>query len=513
MAGPRLHPRIRHVPALLGFTIVILVAPVSLESAQQTPVNPVAQAQALRASGNFTAAAELLRNQLAEEPDNGDAARLLAQTLYWLKDVDEARKVYDLALARHPNDTAVRLDYARMLLETGRRREAAQLLMPLQARAETQVEANALLGTLAYWEGDLTAAQRRFQSVLQSSPKHPESLRQLREIQTLTAPWVRVSSGIGSDDQPLDRLAFGVEGGWFATPLLPVTFRVQPASYRVNDASTRRVTVGEVELSHFAPAAQLETQATAGIVQRRGGNEGSDWTGRASLGIRLPQHVVLRAKADRLPYFSTTSSFDSEVAVQSRTVLVRWEDPRGWLGEAAFQHQEFPDDNSTRSAYAWQLAPVVHRPLTEIHVGYAFSAENAEESRFVLAAPAQAFAVTDPGFSTAGRYSPYYTPIHLVSHSLIASLTLTPTTRTTFRLRGGRAIHAKEDAPVFVVTQGQVQPAFARRTFSPWHTYASVDLPLGRRTTLAVTGEHSRTAFYTWWATGVGITTRFQATP
>jgi tetratricopeptide (TPR) repeat protein len=514
MIGMQPATRDHCLPAALGLTIVFLALSISVRAAQQLPPqHPVVEALRLRENGDLTQAAQLLRDQLARDPDNGDAARLLAQTLYWLKEVDEARRVYNVAVARHPGDTAVRLEYSRMLLETGRREEARQILAPLQTNAATQADADTLLGTAAYWEGDLSAARRLFESALRSSPTHGEALRQLLEIRVASAPWIRLSSGVGRDDQPLDRLAFGIEGGWFATPLLPFTLRVQPATYRVNDASTRRLMTAEVEMSHFAPASRLETQLAGGLVHRWNDSERAEWTARAAVGVRLPKHLTLRAKAERQPYFSTTSSLESRISVGSGTALLHWEDPQGWIGEVAYQHQRFPDDNSIRSAYAWQLAPLIHRPRAEFQGGYAFARENADDSRFVLAVPGQTVPVSDVRFNTTGRYSPYYTPSHLVSHSLIAATMLRPAPQVTLRVRGGRALHASEDAPGFLVSEGVLQRVYTPRTFSPWNAHGSVEIGLNRRTTFSATGEYGRTAFYTWWTAGVGVTTRFRTTP
>jgi Tfp pilus assembly protein PilF len=514
MIGPPLTARTCRVSTLVWLAVVVFSTPVHLGAAQgvATP-SSIVEAERLRASGDLTGAARLLREQLAREPDNGDAARLLAQTLYWLRDFEEARRVYDAALARHPNDSAVRLDYARMLLDTGRWDEARELLSQLQSNAAIRADADALLATLAYWQGDLSTAQRLFESVLRANPAHREAQRQLSEVRAATASWIRISTGFGRDDQPLDRVALGVEARWFATPLLPITLRVQPSTYRVTDAQSSRMMSAEVEVSHFAPASGLETQLAGGFLQRWNAPEGADWTGRGAVGIRLPKHVTLRAKADRLPYLFTTSSLESRILVHSGTALLHWEDPRGWLGEAAYQLQRFPDDNSIRSMYAWQLAPVLQRPRATLQAGYAFARENADESRFVLARPAQPFPVSDPRFSTEGRYSPYYTPSHLVSHSLIASAIFRPTPQTTFSVRGGRAVHATEDAPLFLVTQGQLLPTFANRSVSPWNAHGSLDIAVNGRTTLSATGEYGRTAFYTWWTTGVGVTARFRATP
>jgi len=483
-----------------------------LGSQAPTPDLPT-QAQRLRDAGNIAAAAELLRTQLAREPDNGDVARLLAQTLYWLQDFAGARAVYDIALARHPEDTALRLQYGRMLAETGERARARELVTPLQRIQTTEVEANALLGTIAYWEGDLTTAQQLFEEVLRVNPTHAEARRQHEEILAASAPWVRVSSGFGRDDQPLDRVALGFEAGWFATPLLPVTVRVEPLIYRLDDSTTRRLLAAEVSVAHFAPGPRLETQLSGGVFRRSISEQELDWKARATLGVRLPRRLTARVRAERTPYLYTTSSLDAPVVVQTGTALLHFEDPRGWLGEAAYQHQRFPDDNTIRTVYAWQLVPLMHENAAELQVGYSFVTENADESRFVLALPVQPYLPGDPRFSTTGRYAPYYTPSRTVTHSVIVAATLRPSRSTALRMGGGHALRATEDAPAFVVSSGQVQRTMTSRAFSPWNLRGSLEIALGGHATLSANGERGRTAFYDWWTTGLQVTHRFRAAP
>jgi tetratricopeptide (TPR) repeat protein len=473
----------------------------------------VAEAQGLRNAGDLAAAARILRAQLTRQPDNGDVARLLAQTLYWLKDVEGATAVYDVALARHPQDTTLRLQYGRMLADTGQRARARDVVTSLQGVPATQVEARALLGTIAYWDGDLTAAQRLFEAALRTDPTHAEAGRQLREIQEVTAPWVRVSSGVARDDQPLERVAIGVEAGWFATPLLPLTMRVEPASYRLDNSKTRRLMAAEVALAHFAPASRLDTQLAGGLLHRSDSDESPDWTGRAMLGLRLPRHLAFRVRAERTPYLYTTSSLDTPVIVHGGIALLRWDDPRGWLGEAAYHHQRFPDDNTIRTGYAWQLAPLVHRAGGDLQAGYSFTAENADESRFVLSSPEQPYPPGDPRFSMAGRYAPYYTPSRVVTHSVIAAAAVRAVSGTTLRLGGAYGFHATEDAPAFVTSPGRVDRAMASRGFSPWNVRGSLDVALSRHATLSATGEHGRSAFYEWSTAGLHLAYRFRATP
>ena len=482
---------------------VLLLRPVPLWASQAPTPDALTQAQRLRDAGNIAGAAELLRPQLTREPDNGDAARLLAQTLYWLQDLGGARAIYEEALARHPQDTTLRLQFGRMLAETGERARARELVTPLQGIQTTEIEANALLGTIAYWEGDLATAQRCFEAVLRLDPSHAEVRRQHVEILAATAPWVRVSSGFRGDDQPLDRIAVGLEAGWFANPLLPITARVEPLNYRLGDSTTRSLLAAEVAVAHFAPRLRLETQMAGGVLRRSDTADELDWTGRVALGVRLTRSLVARVRTERTPYLYTASSLDAPVVIQPTTALLHLEDPRGWLGEAAYQHQLFPDDNTIRTFYAWQLVPLLHRDAAEFQGGYSFVTEDADESRFVLASPVQPYPPNDPRFNFTGYYAPYYTPSDVIAHSVIMAATLRPSRTTSVRIGGGYALHATEDAPLTMTP----------RDFSPWNVRGSLESALTGRMTLSATGELGRTAFYEWWTTGLQVTRRFRSAP
>lgn len=495
----------------IAVVLVVAVLWMAFPSAAQAQAgNVLIEAQRLRDAGNFVAAAQLLRIQLARHPDDGEAERLLAQTLYWMKDVEGARVVYEAALVRHPQDTTLRLQYARMLAETGQRSRARALLAPLTEASATRSEADTLLGTIAYWEGDLTTAERLFTEALQANPTQTDARRQLHAIQTMTAPWVRVSSGLRHDDQPLDRIGVGIEAGWFATPVLPVSVRVEPMEYRLPTGTTRRLWSAEVAIANFFPAARLETEVAGGVLQRSGGVDVSDWQGRAVVGVRLTPNLTLRGRVERAPYLYTLSSLDTPVMTQTAAALLHWSDGRGWLGEAAHEQQRFPDANVITTTYAWLLAPLVYRDRgAEIQTGYAFATGNADQSRFVLASAAQPYPPSDPRFDTAGQYVPYYTPAHLVTHSAIAAVALRPSSTITLRLSGAYPIRATDDAPRFVVSGAQVQPTTYARTFSPWNARTSLEIALRDGLTITASGELGRTPFYSWATADVHMTYRF----
>ena len=131
-----------------------LIATSTASISQQTePASPVATAGQLRDSGRFAEAIGMLRRHRALHPDDGDAIRMLAQTLYWVKDKSAARALYDSGLVLHPVDTALRLQYARMLMETGGPAQSRIILDPLVTGSPPNPQALEMLGTIAYWQG------------------------------------------------------------------------------------------------------------------------------------------------------------------------------------------------------------------------------------------------------------------------------------------------------------------------------------------------------------------------
>jgi tetratricopeptide (TPR) repeat protein len=476
----------------------------------------VAEARRLRDAGNLDASEALLRPYLQNHPDNGDAARLLAQTLYWLKRPLEARALYEEALLRHPEDVTLRIDYGRMLIETNDRSRARELLVPLSGTAASRGRAEALLGTLSYWDGDWTTAVRLFREALRADSSQADAHRQLAEILTFTAPWARVATALGHDDQTLDRVGGDIQTGWYATPLLALWARVVPTQFRLGDTVTRTLTVAKLGFSNFAPSARFETEMSAGMVQRSYGSS-SDWVGKLTLGFRLPQQLTLRVRAEREPYLYTLASLSTPVMTQTLATTLDLNGPRGWLGQAAAQSQRYPDANSVTTGYAWLLAPLLYGPSGELQVGYSVSAQNANQSRFELAQPSQPYPPGDPRYSTLGVYAPYFTPSNLFAQSVLAAFALRSSSGIEFRASGGYGVYATDDVPGFKVVSVGAPPSTTvertsqRSVFTPWNLKGSLAATLSEAWRTDITGEYARTAFYSGVTASVQLTYRFAA--
>jgi tetratricopeptide (TPR) repeat protein len=479
-------------------------------SGQASPADPVQAAIELRNAGDLPGAVRLLRIRLTERPSDPRAIRLLAQTLYWLKDFDQARTVYDTAISRHGDDIELRLEYARMLVETRRNRAARSLLEPLRDHPGAAARAHTLLGTLEYWDGRLTAAASHFRAALQADSSSVDARRQWREIATITAPWGRTSLEAAHDDQTLDRIAPAFHAGAFITPLVSIEVRARSDWYRSGDSVSRSVQSGEVSLKGYVPGLRLETELSGGLLHRSFGDPGSEWTGRLQGRIRLPSHLSIGGRAERRPYFQTVASLSIPVRVRELTAFAALDHPSGWLAEAALERLRYPDGNTQTSGYAWLLAPLLRRPAHSLALGYAFSAQDTRESRFVPALP---HPPGTPGFDPSGRYVPYYTPDDVVVHSLIGNFTIQGGRRTTFSGNGAWSLSAHEQVSALTASGPPpvAQPGRVRRAFTPWNARLGIAQDLGNGWSIRGQAEHQETAFYSASAGLIGLAYRFSA--
>lgn len=501
---------------LRQFCLALLLAGGALPGAvggQEPPADPVLAAIELRNAGDLAGAVRLLRIRLSEQPEDSEAIRLLAQTLYWLKEFDHARSVYDTALRRHRNNVDIRLDYARMLVEVGDRKHARLLLAPLLDYEAARARALTLIGTLDYWDGRLTAAAGRFRAAIEADAGSTEARRQWREIAMISAPWVRIGFEAAHDDQPIDRLTPSVQAGVFLTPLWSLELTGRSDAHRSGDTLSQTVRSGAASLKGYAPRLRLETELSGGLLHRSFGTSRGDWTGRLQGRIRLPGHLTIGARAERKPYFHTIASLTLPVSVRELTALVGLDDPSGWLGEAALAKSRFPDGNSMTSGYAWLLAPILRRGGNAVSLGYGFSAQDTRESRFVLAGSSQPTPPGGPGFDLSGRYVPYYTPDDVVIHSAIGNMTLRPGRGTTISGHGAWPVSAHEIAAAFTNSgpPPTAQEGTFRRSFTPWDVRLSIAQALAPGWSVHASGEHHRTAFYTASTGAIAIEYRFSA--
>lgn len=428
---------------------------------------------------------------------------MLAQTLYWNKDMRGASALYDSGLVLHPADTALRLQYGRFLIETGSSSTAKEILGPLVATSPSHPLAAELLGTLAYWEGDLTSARRYFEHAVATDTLLADARRQLDEIRSLSATWIRAVAFGASDDQPVRSIGGEVESGYYLNPLWTVIGRAQ-AALLGGDGSTNpssgstdlTIFVGTLGVSGSVPSSRVNVSVAGGVFNRSVPSK-LDWTGKAELGVKAGSFARVGVRAERAAYLYTQASLRTHVMMNSAGAALDI-DRNGWLGRTGYDFQKFPDDNSGSAAYAWAMAPLVRTVGATLQAGYGASYQDTRELRFVRNSG-------DP----TGHYEPYYTPQNTFIHSVVAAFTASGANGVVTRLGGSYGFHAREDAPAFgIAPGGSVFLDTFNRSFHPWSARASVEKTLASRSVLIARIDHAKTAFYRVTNAAVELTWR-----
>ena len=494
----------------LSFLALILAPHIGRAQAHVTH-DTIGGARALRDAGRLEPAASLLRRYVAAHPEQPEAARLLGETLYWLKDRAAARSVFESAIAGHPASIELRLTYGQMLVETRDDARARKVLEPLVGTQGSRGRAETRLGMAAYWAGDHSTARRLFAAALAADPTIGEARTALHDILLAAAPRVQIAAQSLHDDQRLDRMGTRITAKLFAAPLTGISAHVEPTRIRLDGGATTTLTFLEGAIGTYLPAMRTEVDLAGGMTARE---TSSEWTGRLGIGLRSKGGFILRARAERSQYLNTVASVATPLMMQTVGATLDWTHPRGWLAQAAASRDLFPDDNSIVTGYVWMFTPIVRTAAMEMHVGYAFTAQSAEESRYEIVSGTAP--VPGPGFPSTptGAYVPYYTPLDLRSHVALASIVLRPGSRITLKGGVGYGVAQETGESVQRRSVGPGQPATyaivrAPRTFSPWNVRMSVDAALSELLTLTASGEAMRTAFYQATTLRIGVTQAF----
>ena len=519
--------------ALFGVDQAVANVPDAATGQDATNGPVLEEASRLRDSQQFTAAITLLRRHLGDHADDTRAARMLAETLYWVGDIAAARAVYEEAERRHPSDAMLRLEHARMLVQLNAQRQARTRLLTLRDTEETAADAEALLGKLAYWGGDLSAARSHFQRVLQHRPDHRDAARGLADIREATVPWLQTGMRSYDDDQPVARLSmFGVAGA-YVTPLHSVSVEAELDRSTTDIVRSGSAVTGV--LRSYWPALRLRTEVGGGV--RRGEPLPSpEAVGRVSVGVRLSPQLTATLAVEREPYLRTFASYLEPVTVDSARARLDWDTRGGWLGQIAYSGQRYPDENEGSSASAWILAPLSRGERAQLRAGYAFVWEDTRESRYeplpdstpeeqprnpssraprvlpngrIRPGPRRP-STTD----VVGYYAPYYTPIGVRAHSVAAAVAVQPTSHLTVRFNGSYGVHAREERPFLSYSSGSggtltLQSGFYTRRYHPLMARGVTEATVGHGVSLQVEVEHQRTAFWRGTQISAGLRYRF----
>lgn len=472
-------------------------------------------ARAAFGEGRLPEAARLLADLTSEFPEDGGLHWLYAQVLGAAAAADQAHEHYRRAMQLAPGDPWLRLEFGRVLVEDGRSSEGKEVLDPVRGLADlpaAAAEAETLTGLAEYWDGDLSTAEVHLGRALDLDSTKTEASAALRDVRVGLATSITTATSLSDDDQPLQMLGQLVEVGFALGGRARGS--LQGSAERRSGNEARETTLGAAAgLTVALPGGRVAIEGNGGAV-RRGADLDVMPIGKAGLSVRAAAQTFVRFGIERAPYLWTVASLDTAVAVSSLDVRLDRAAARTWAGEAGLRLERFPDGNVVRTLSAWLLAPAYVARTAGIRLGYAGALQDSRSNTFRTAGavgPPTGPPTGPPGEILPGVYVPYYTPEEVQSHSLILEGRGGDADATSLRVTAVYAAWASELAPAIIRdTPGRsFRSTFTERSFTPWTLRAELSAVASDSTSLMLSAEHRRTAFYSVTRVGAGFKYRF----
>lgn len=424
------------------FLLFLEVSPVH----SQTIADTLELVNNLHRNKQIEASERLLAVYHKNHRDDFNSIWLYAQTEYWLKHFKRSGILYEQGIRLQPANAYFQLDYARMLLNTGRYKRSRYWLNKLKDYPLTSTAARIELAKIDYWRGDNLRAKKQAGELLEISAD-ADLQRLFADISVAAAPWVKFNTGFQNDTQPLQNVSFSLESGValnhffspYAGAYLPVFIHAGSAVH-----SKMFVLGNRTNFSSLGAAFSYN----AGLVQYPG-DHSSDWISRVSLDQRILKHLSLTIERERKPYFNTVTSIDTVVVTRRFFASLNLNNDGGVSGKIGFEKNSFEDENDVSTAYGYLLSPPIKLGKVNILLGYSYAYHDAREDRF---RPAESLpeiiASQGKGNSIAGYYDPYFTPLQQSIHSAVFS----------FLIHAGPAVKLGMN----------VSPAFMASTWNPY---------------------------------------------
>ncbi|MGH8198802.1 MAG: tetratricopeptide repeat protein, partial [Steroidobacteraceae bacterium] len=134
----------------------------------------IVTARSMFADGEIEAAESLVRRYLREHGDHIEGMRLLAQIGMKLDVLDDAELLLEAVLERAPDYRPARYDYAQVLLQRHKHRQAREQIRMLQQAEPEERSYRITQATLATELGECEQALGEYRRLLEETPEHAE---------------------------------------------------------------------------------------------------------------------------------------------------------------------------------------------------------------------------------------------------------------------------------------------------------------------------------------------------
>ncbi|MES2795405.1 MAG: hypothetical protein V4683_05530 [Bacteroidota bacterium] len=457
---------------------------------------------------NFIEADKLL-TEYTNNNQNINALRLHAQVLYWMNEFSRSIEVFEYTIEAFPEISIVKLDFGRMLYELNKLPKAELVLNEYLLTDPQNPEANILLANINYWKGHLKKAREKLMIVLIPFPNNPMALAILNEINLVCTPTLKLNGDFASDSQPLERAGIQAEAGWYQSWLFSPTFQVNGNRFNSTDGNNNSLWM-QLGNKIFLGYSGFSLGFKAGLFNHPAESK-SLITTAISVNQKITKSIFINIGTEKIPYQYTTSSVSIPVMQQLSSLAIHLNKNDRWLAKAAYELQQFEDNNQIQTAYAWALAPILHKKYVKLKGGFVFSYANSVNNTFISINPInQIIGTNTPGDLIKGYYKPYFTPNNQIINSLLVSFEIQLSKRILITSNNNIGVFANADNPQLLFSKNQgnsysIIKSYYKQSYSPMNFQTEIKIKLSDRLALSGLYEYNRLLFYTLSKSSVGL--------
>jgi len=476
--------------------ILFFAALITPVSAQNTLlINTLNKAKQLRNEKRFYDAAKVLGIFEKKYPGNLWIEQLYAQTLFWMKDYQQAEIIYQRAIGYHPNDPGLKYDYAVLLFAENKLDQAKAQLLAYTRSKNDNAGAEALLGKIYYYQLQFKNAEKHLGRAVQLNPDDKGTEKLYREVYRLVSPQLALTADYFNDDQPMESIGSMLKFQWYLSDLLDFDLSGNAFNYS-NIPNAGRITTAEAgNRFHFREAGLALRLAGAWFYADA--NKTEDWGGMVQLDKKFSETFNITLEARRTNYTYTVASVDSNLLMINQFSLNftagKSDEANGMAGS---RYQFFPDNNYVSAFYAWFLSRPMDLSGFKLAFGYAFNYMDSKEDRFEPKLTNEIFNGIS-GTTIEGIYVPYYTPHKQYANSFLVSFNFHVTPYTAFYGHASLGLFSKTYAPVYYLSNtGTVEKSFSYQNYTPMDLGVSFRTDISRKAALSIDYTYLQTYYY-----------------
>lgn len=417
------------------------------------------------AKKQFRKANRVLKTYHAAHPRDMNALWLQAQVQLYRNNNKQSNDLYQSAIKLEPNNDYLKLSYIHSLADMGKSGQAENMLYVMENGGSDYSDIALLHARLYYYQGNNKKAAAHVKKALQYDGNSTEANELNDQINIAKAPKISLTTSYLSDNQPLSVLMSGIrlEKSFHRA----LTLYIDGSDYHFMQSKVSDAPWIKAGNKMYFPKAGLRVNVGAGVMKFPIKDEVS-WTGELSLNEKISQQFDVDLGVDRVPYFGTKSSVDTNISAMRFSAMLNWH-KSNWLAQAAFINSTYRDNNNVYSAYAYFLAPIVVFPTGKLQMGLSSSYSGANENRYQpTRTVGEVLANYTPNPRIGGDYIPYFTPYDQYINAVLLSFGVNASKEVSININGDVGYGSTYN-PYFFLDKNAAGSVFIAKGYSTEH--------------------------------------------